>query len=353
MQNGQSNWIMGLFGMLSILLTQGCGTRGQAFIAHDRRVVIQNESGENLWLFRATRDVWAEARPLGRAYEQHLQLPAGRYAIGMSPDAPLTPLPLPLQELGYEAPPEMILTITSQPDPQSGWSWIPSGPCLNGDDLGVGQETERPLKTPEVASFWMATHETSNAQFIHFLNSIDKADVNQAWLDLAGRKCQIKWNATTDCFQTDAPTLPVVTVSHSGATAYCQWLTQSTGIPHRLPSEIEWEKAARGPGSRVYAYGDTCRTLAANQESGQLKAIGGFTPNGFGLFDMTGNAFEWTKDTYKSGRANSDDTSYRSLRGGSFMLDGIFLRNSMRMRLRPSVRADDVGFRVLRECVRP
>ena len=317
--------------------------------AGSRIVVVHNTSGNDLWLFRATRDDWAEARSLGGDKQLHLNLVPGRYALGIAPSVPAVPLPLPAEELGFSAPESLTVTVGRQPVPEDGWCWIPAGPCLLGDDLGVGQEDERPVTTPHLASFWLAAHETTNAQFTHFLNALGEQEVDPAWLDLQGRKCRIQWSAIESRYTTDAPKLPVVTVSHSGASAYCQWLTRGTNRSHRLPTEAEWEKAARGPGSRVYAYGDTCRTLAANQESGRVLPVGSFAASGFGLFDMTGNAFEWTKDVYRSGRANADDMSYRSLRGGSFVLDGIFLRNSMRMRLRPSVRADDVGFRVLRE----
>ena len=160
----------------------------------------------------------------------------------------------------------------------------------------------------------------------------------------------MRLDEVTSRYVTDAPRHPVVTVSAAGADAYCRWRTLASGVVHRLPSEAEWEKAARGPGSRVYAYGDTCATLRANQESGALAEVGGYAPNGFGLHDMTGNAFEWTRDVYVSGRSDDPDAGkFRALRGGSYLLDGIFCRNAMRMRLRPTVRADDVGFRVLRE----
>lgn len=336
-------------GIGALLLATGCVGAGRTGQDDTRLIVVHNDSQEALWLFQAVRDGWAKAQPLGADSRQHLHLSPGRYALGITPHRATVPLPLPTEELGFAAPNSLEVTVGLQPPPDQEWGWIPAGPCLLGDDLGVGQEDERPVTTPHLASFWLATHETTNAQFARFLNAIDEPEVDRTWLDLQGRKCRIQWNETEGRYTTDAPTMPMVTVSHAGASAYCRWLTQITGVHHRLPTEAEWEKAARGPGSRVYAYGDTCQTLAANQESGQLLPVGGFAENGFGLFDMTGNAFEWTKDTYRSGRTNADDASYRSLRGGSFVLDGIFLRNSMRMRLRPGVRADDVGFRVLRE----
>jgi formylglycine-generating enzyme required for sulfatase activity len=149
-------------------------------------------------------------------------------------------------------------------------------------------------------------------------------------------------DASTGRYGSDAPALPVVTVSLAGAAAYCAWLTRASGVGHRLPGEFEWEKAARGPASCVYASGDVYLRGQANAESGALAPVGRFAANGWGLFDMTGNAFEWTEDRYAPGPDHV-------LRGGSFVLDGVFLRNSFRMHANPTTRADDFGFRPVRE----
>jgi formylglycine-generating enzyme required for sulfatase activity len=145
-------------------------------------------------------------------------------------------------------------------------------------------------------------------------------------------------------FLTDAATLPVVTVSYFGAVAYCEWMSKSTGITHRLPTEVEWERMARGPSSMTYAYGDIYDPGTANQASGRLMPVKSFPAQGFGLFEVTGNAFEWTSTEFREGM--------RILKGGSYVLDGPFLRNSFRMWYRPMVLADDIGFRVLREIQR-
>ncbi len=141
--------------------------------------------------------------------------------------------------------------------------------------------------------------------------------------------------------------MPVVMVSFHGAEAYCAWRTETTGVVHRLPTEIEWEKAARGPSSFTYSYGNVDTRSLANQESGSLKATGSYAPSGFGLRDMTGNVFEWMANEYDP--EASDEIMNQSLRGGSFVLDGMYLRNSFRMRQSRTVMTDDIGFRVLRE----
>ena len=312
-------------------------------------VLIQNPTGGVVYLHEASRDSWRSTRPLGDARALRLKLPVGRFALSHDAGRPLQPLPVLPAELGY-APRELTVTVTPPPAARGGWCWIPAGPFVHGDRLGVGQEDERPVRTPRTPGFWLAEHETTNAQYAQFLNAISPEQIDPGWLDFGGPKCRIRRDVASGDFQTDDPDHPVVTVSAAGADAYCRWRTDVRGVQHRLPSEAEWEKAARGPGSRVYAYGDTCTTLRANQESGALMPVGRYPPNGFGLHDMTGNAFEWTADVYVSGRANDPDSgAFRALRGGSFLLDGIFVRNAMRMRLRPSVRADDVGFRVLRK----
>ena len=332
---------------LLLLLTGCCGV--PADLETTRHVVITNRSSSRLVLCEAERDGWGSRVPLPRAERITLDVPPGRYALQLGDGRHFVPLPLPPDELGFVPPDTTRLTVQPWPEPEPGWCWIPGGPGLFGDSLGIGQEDERPLRTPTTPGFWLAQEETSNAQFVRFLNALPGQAVDRAWLDLDGAKCGVHWDADTRRFGTDAPDFPVVTVSWHGAVAYCRWLSESTGVCHRLPSEIEWERAARGPGSRVYAYGDTYRTDGANQESGRLRRSSDFPSNGFGLAGMTGNAFEWCAELYQGRSSEPGTPELRVLRGGSFVLDGIFVRNAMRMRLRPGVRADDVGFRVLRE----
>ncbi|MFK7770252.1 MAG: formylglycine-generating enzyme family protein [Mariniblastus sp.] len=247
----------------------------------------------------------------------------------------------------------IAVVISRQPEPENGWRWIPAGPAVIGDTLGVGREDERPARIVEVKGCWFAEHEVTNEEYVKFLSA--QNEFNPFWIDLESRKCRIEKLSSGE-FVADAPSanesfdpgkLPVVMVSLSGAQAYCQWLTKTSGKIHRLPSEVEWEKAARGPNSFVYSYGNVFTLSAANQESGLLKVVGSYPPNGYGLYDMTGNVFEWTSDKFDP--MNSKTTLNHSLRGGSFVLDGMYLRNSFRMRQSPTVMTDDIGFRVVRE----
>ncbi|MFY9304605.1 MAG: SUMF1/EgtB/PvdO family nonheme iron enzyme, partial [Rhodoluna sp.] len=228
--------------------------------------------------------------------------------------------------------------------PKEGWCWIPPGPALIGDVLGVGAEDERPARIEQIDGFWLGRCEVTNAEYVDFLSA--QADIDERWIDLRSRKCLIQVTESGG-YETDAPRMPVVMVSFYGAQAYCQWLTRTTGVVHRLPNEAEWEKAARGPESSTYSYGNVYRLALANQESGSLKPIGSYAPTGVGLYDMTGNVFEWMSNEHDP--AAPSGTMNQALRGGSFVLDGMYLRNSFRMRQSQSVMTDDIGFRVARE----
>lgn len=291
----------------------------------------------------------------GRAETAELSLLAGAYVVHAATPSGALAVAAPLHAVTHPEGTRRRTPLTVRlevPPPRAGsdagFAWIPAGPALIGDTLGVGQEDERPARVVDVPAFWLSRCEVTNAEYAAFLAAVDP-DVDPSWCALDSRKCRLARDAATGQWTTPAPREPVVTVSLAGAQAYCDWWTRRTGIRHRLPSEVEWEKAARGPESFVYAYGNTYRRDAANQESGTLREVARGAPNGFGLFDMTGNAFEWTSDPYPGVAIGGASRPDQVLRGGSFVLDGMYLRASFRMRQRPDVRTDDFGFRVARD----
>lgn len=326
------------------------------------RVRIENPLGYQLWI-DAVGEEGCETlcelvgtpvvEPLlrrGHAYVLVATSGAGKESFSLR-----LPLPLPARA---ELPDPYVLRVPAPRESSDDFAWIPAGPALLGDELGIGREHERPARVAPVGEFWMGRREVTNSEYAAFLNARRDA-IDPDWLDLGSRKCRIVQNRETGGYVTRHPDQPVVTVSWAGAVAYCDWLTEVSGVVHRLPNEFEWEKAARGPESFVYGYGNVFTQGLANQESGELQDAGRHAPNGYGLLDVTGNAFEWTRDVYvfdptidreQVGQFHADGAeAYRVLRGGSFVLDGVYLRNSFRMRLRPDVRTDDIGFRVLRE----
>lgn len=270
--------------------------------------------------------------------QQSLEIPLGAYQINYgSKNQFQLAIPAMLRDN------ELTIELHATPKNRDDWCWIPKGETIIGDTLGVGSEDERPVRTMNLQGFWLGKTEVTNSHYADFLSS--QVEVNPKWIDLESRKCRIQSNGPK--FETDAPDLPVVMVSLHGAQAYCDWLSEKTQQTCRLPTEWEWEKAARGPGSFVFSYGNIYEQSRANQESGTLKQVGEYQPNAFGLHDMTGNVFEWMSNRYDP--TQETRTMNHSLRGGSFVLDGMYLRNSFRMRQSPHIMTDDIGFRVLME----
>ncbi len=316
------------------------------------RLMIENPTGLPATLYRVEANQLVEAKKLEPQETHHLfVVPSGFYSVNVQRTedtnsvgdrqfADAYPAPAISSILGSEP---VKIEITEAPAPQSGWCWIPAGPAVVGDTLGVGAENERPARIEYVAAFWLAETEVTNDQYAQFLSA--QSSVDEKWIDLESMKCRIQKSEEGE-FSSDAPELPVVMVSFYGARAYCDWLTQETGQTHRLPVEAEWEKAARGPNSNIFAYGNIYRQSLANQESGKLKMVKSYQPNAYGLYDMTGNVFEWMAN---QNNPNGDAIFDQSLRGGSFVLDGMYLRNSFRMRQSKSVMTDDIGFRVAKD----
>ncbi len=152
---------------------------------------------------------------------------------------------------------------------------------------------------------------------------------------------------------------PVFRVSWHDAQKYVAWLREKTGLPYRLPSEAEWEYAARARGQYRYIWGDTFQPGLTNSGTGPLP-VGSFQPNDFGLYDMGGNLREWVADCWRDNlknvpadgrafQATNEDCDYRVVRGGCFGMNAEGLRVANRNRHTPIHRSTVVGLRVVRE----
>jgi formylglycine-generating enzyme required for sulfatase activity len=157
---------------------------------------------------------------------------------------------------------------------------------------------------------------------------------------------------------------PVTNVSWDDAKEFIAWLSKTAGKSYRLPTEAEWEYAARGGSTTPYWWGKDVGVghaqCAECGESGTAKAVpvGSFRPNAFGLYDTAGNAAEWVEDcwnpSYRGAPSDgsawmSGDCTLRVLRGGSFGDKAIALRSSARFRYDEDVRYYANGFRVARD----
>jgi formylglycine-generating enzyme required for sulfatase activity len=157
---------------------------------------------------------------------------------------------------------------------------------------------------------------------------------------------------------------PVIDVSWDDAKTYLSWLSQKTGKNYRLPSEAEWEYAARAGTNSPFWWGRAAGNGNANCEDcggpplRKTQPTGSYRPNGFGLYDVAGNAAEWVEDCWNDNYrgAPQDGSAWlkgqcrqRALRGGSFANKASFARSAARFRYDTDVRYYANGFRVVRD----
>jgi formylglycine-generating enzyme required for sulfatase activity len=161
----------------------------------------------------------------------------------------------------------------SPSNPPPGMVYVPGGDFLMG---GGADAYERPAHEASVSPFFIDTYEVTCAEYVKFTSATGRATPS-TW---RGKTCPSGWER-----------LPVTGVNWDDARAYASWAGK------RLPTEAEWEFAARGNDRRKYPWGDEWEAGAANVNSsnGQLAEVGTYrSPSPFGVYDMSGNAWEWT-----------------------------------------------------------
>jgi len=162
-------------------------------------------------------------------------------------------------------------------------------------------------------------------------------------------------------FTNGSDKLPVTGISWDEAEAYVTWLSRETGHYYRLPSASEWEYAARSGTSSTYSWGDDVGENRANclncksPHTGKVAPVGSFSANDWGLYDMHGNVWEWTKDCIDPVMAPPingmpklfGNCDLRELRGGSTHSDAWSIRAGTRASAQRQGKTSDLGFRVV------
>jgi serine/threonine-protein kinase len=228
--------------------------------------------------------------------------------------------------------------IEAQKQRPPGLVMITGGQFLRGSD--DGKEIERPLNSATIGDFFIDVREVTNNQYLRFI----KATNRSAPANWPGGK-----------IPAGQETIPVTDVTWTDAMTYCQWRNQPDGFKFRLPTEAEWEYAARGRDGRRYPWGNDWVPGNANgKDSGrnQPVAAGTFSSGAspFGLQDMSGNVAEWTADNlnlYPQSKAKLDPrhASDKIIKGGSFADSAENLTTSYRSWMSPDSSSDKVGFR--------
>jgi formylglycine-generating enzyme required for sulfatase activity len=213
---------------------------------------------------------------------------------------------------------------------------IPAGPVTVGSDSGP--KISRPAHEVTVSAFYIDIKEVTNREYELF--------------DPAHRAKRLPIAADDD--------IPVTNVTWEEAAAYCAWLSEQEGAVYRLPTEALWEKAARAGRDLAYSYGNTFLGNAMQVNSDSPAPHDAFPPNEFGLYNMSGNVWEFCMDwvgIYSAASAedpvNTDPGAYnrRVMRGGSFRAPKpeVSATTYIRNPVEPDKGYPDTGFRCVRE----
>ena len=275
-----------------------------------------------------------------------------------------------------QVPVVSLPTVLPKPEPQSGkvfrdtlrdgsqgpeMVWIPAGSFRMGDIQGGGYSDEKPVHRVSIDRFAMGKYEVTVGEYLRFVKATGKHAPE--WME-KGSSYNIKTGSNNYYKELGSALTnknhPIVGVSWLDAVAYAKWLSQQTGKKYRLPTEAEWEYAARAGTETKYWWGNNIGSNKANCWNSDCKdsfkytaPVGSFSANPFGLYDTVGNVWEWTCSEYKGKYQGSEQTCKNSasifvLRGGSWNIYARRTRTASRNLDVPTVRDRFYGFRLIR-----
>lgn len=217
---------------------------------------------------------------------------------------------------------------------------VPHGKFQMGDQQGEGSDNEKPVHWITIERFAIGRYEVTFAEYDDFAEATGRDKPNDSGWGRGNR--------------------PVINVSWYDAVAYTIWLSQQTGQQYRLPTEAEWEYAARAGTETKYWWGNEIGIDQANCDGcgsrwdGKTLPVGHFSCNAFQLCDMVGNVWEWTcsaPSTHYNGkelRCAETSESRRVMRGGSYSSSVERVRCAAKGSTKASKASDNWGFRVVR-----
>lgn len=287
------------------------------------------------WAKEQWQGIFARAEAAGVIEESPLPSPTAEspHPAATATPEPETPTPpRRTQRRGRILVPEMVPV-------GAGWFWMGSDKRIDRN----AHDDELPQHRVYLSAYRIGKYPVTNEEYAAFLTA-------------TGHQQPYAWDDNRSKLDH-----PVVHVSWDDAVAYCRWLSEATGDTYRLPSEAQWEKAARGNDGRIYPWGNQppdARRCNFNGNVGDTTTVGSY-PAGvspYGCYDMAGNVWEWVNDWYDSGyyadapvrnpQGPASGTS-RVLRGGSWNGNPSGVRAADRGRNVPDDRNNDVGFRLV------
>jgi formylglycine-generating enzyme len=253
---------------------------------------------------------------------------------------------------------------------------VPRFTRIPGGEFGMGandgDEDERPAHRVHVDAFEISLNAVTNDQYAEFVRTTGHPAPSIRALPLvvtAAHEAAFRDIGAAYAWRNSDPPRdrgahPVTLVSFDDAVAHCEWLSGQLGRTVRLPTEAEWERAARGNlEGRRYPWGDDIDPSRANflpdpglKRHRGTRPVGSYAPNSFGLFDMSGNVWEWIADWYRpdayrrhaaSNPQGAPDGALRLVRGGSWVTHDVSqLRCAHRHKVPIDTYAYSIGFRV-------
>ena len=216
---------------------------------------------------------------------------------------------------------------------------VPAGVFLMGSVVTdtEGNDDEKPQRKVYLEEYWIGQYEVTNIQYAAFAQATNR-------------------ERRTSAGEGDNP---VTNVSWEDAVAFCQWVSRVTGHQVQLPTEAEWEKAARGTDGRLFPWGNEAPDASRMNYDLLVKhttPVGHYSPRGdspYGAADMVGDVWEWTSSLYwpypyrgHDGREDAQSGDMRALRGGSFVSQRLYARVTTRGDSFPGGWGEVLGFRV-------
>jgi formylglycine-generating enzyme required for sulfatase activity len=254
--------------------------------------------------------------------------------------ADLTPQDIrPYIYLTRRTEPRLEAPARGAPEPQM--IGIPAGEFVMGS---TEYEAEKPRQQVYLPAYQIGRYPITNYEYRAFVHDTGTAPPR---------------NWESDNYPEEFGDYPVVHITWYNAVAYCLWLSQKTGKPYRLPSEAEWEKAARAEDGRTWPWGNHWDKNCCNSREsgiGHATPVGQYSPRGdspYGVADMAGNVWEWCNSLYQpypyqpdGSREDVQASGDRVLRGGAFLDEARFVRCSYRYKRLPTSHDSSAGFRV-------
>ena len=322
---------------------------------------------------RDRRLVAGGSRYLGHTPLQGAHLPMGSYRLTVRLDGYRRIwMPIQVERCGQV---EVVVDLLTDEKIGEGFVYVPAGTFLMGGDDEAFDPVER--TTPFVESFVIARYPVTFRQYMEFVNEMWRADAREAKRLLPRARGSdgllVRFDPDLRMYVPDEIViegqardrypegrgaewdLPIIGVSFDDALSFIRWRSQRDGAAYRLPSEMEWEKAARGTDGRLYPWGNDfdatfCKMMHSRPEHHQPEPVGVFRDDEspWGVRDLAGGVRDWVADFPDARRPVHPDSQVCSIRGGAWNQDAKLCRVASRGRVLRISRSTSVGFRLAR-----